>query len=43
MVHAGEHDGLFYSLGYSGHGTQMATYMGRQMAEYMNGTVDANP
>jgi|SRR5215207_1707017 len=43
MVHAGEHDGLFYSLGYSGHGTQMATYMGRQMADYMNGTVDANP
>ena len=43
MVHAGEHDGLFYSLGYSGHGVQMATYMGKQMAEYMNGAEDANP
>ncbi|MEO5666019.1 MAG: FAD-binding oxidoreductase [Nocardioides sp.] len=43
MVHAGEHDGLFYSLGYSGHGVQMATHMGKQMAEYMNGTADANP
>ncbi|MFI1508807.1 NAD(P)/FAD-dependent oxidoreductase [Streptomyces sp. NPDC020597] len=43
MVHAGEHDGLFYSLGYSGHGVQMATHMGRQMAEYMNGNLDANP
>jgi glycine/D-amino acid oxidase-like deaminating enzyme len=43
MVHAGEHDGLYYSLGYSGHGVQMATYMGKQMAEYMNGTMDANP
>ncbi|MFC7360290.1 NAD(P)/FAD-dependent oxidoreductase [Nocardioides astragali] len=43
MVHAGEHDGLFYSLGYSGHGVQMATYMGKQMAEYMNGSLDANP
>jgi len=43
MVHAGEHDGLFYSLGYSGHGVQMATYMGKQMAEYMNGVQDANP
>ena len=43
MVHAGEHDGLYYSLGYSGHGVQMATYMGKQMAEYMNGTEDANP
>jgi glycine/D-amino acid oxidase-like deaminating enzyme len=43
MVHAGEHDGLYYSLGYSGHGVQMATYMGRQMAAYMNGAEDANP
>ena len=43
MVHAGEHDGLYYSLGYSGHGVQMATYMGKQMAEYMNGAPDANP
>lgn len=43
MVHAGEHDGLFYSVGYSGHGVQMATYMGKQMAEYMNGEPDANP
>ncbi|MDO0916673.1 FAD-binding oxidoreductase [Streptomyces sp. DT2A-34] len=43
MVHAGEQDGLFYSVGYSGHGVQMATYMGKQMAEYMDGTLDANP
>jgi glycine/D-amino acid oxidase-like deaminating enzyme len=43
MVHAGERDGLFYSLGYSGHGVQMATYMGKQMAEHMNGKLDANP
>ncbi|MFH9008600.1 NAD(P)/FAD-dependent oxidoreductase [Streptomyces afghaniensis] len=43
MVHAGEHDGLFYSLGYSGHGVQMATHMGKQMASYMNGAPAANP
>jgi glycine/D-amino acid oxidase-like deaminating enzyme len=43
MVHAGEKDGLFYSVGYSGHGVQMATYMGKQMVEFMNGTLDANP
>lgn len=43
MVHAGEHDGLFYSLGYSGHGVQMATHMGKQMAEHLNGATDANP
>lgn len=43
LVHAGERDGLFYSVGYSGHGVQMATYMGKQMAEYMNGAPEANP
>jgi glycine/D-amino acid oxidase-like deaminating enzyme len=43
LVHAGEHDGLFYSVGYSGHGVQMATYMGKQMAEYMSGVTEANP
>ena len=43
MVHAGQHEGLFYSLGYSGHGVQMATYMGRQMAEVLSGNEDANP
>jgi glycine/D-amino acid oxidase-like deaminating enzyme len=43
LPHAGEHDGHFFSLGYSGHGVQMATYMGRQMAEVMDGRSDANP
>jgi len=42
IPHAGEHDGLFYSIGYCGHGVQMATYMGRQMAEVMGGDADAN-
>lgn len=43
LVHAGERDGLFYSVGYSGHGVQMATYMGKQMAEVMDGGPQANP
>ena len=43
MPHAGEHDGHFFSMGYSGHGVQMATYMGRQMAEVMCGDPEANP
>ena len=43
MVHAGEHDGLYYSVGYSGHGVQMATYMGKQMAEYLNGAAGRQP
>lgn len=42
LVHAGEHDGVYYAMGYAGHGVQMATYMGRQMAEYMSGVPEAN-
>ncbi|MER7786784.1 FAD-binding oxidoreductase [Streptomyces sp. NPDC097640] len=42
MVHSGERDGLYYSLGYSGHGVQMATHMGRQMADVMDGRPEAN-
>jgi glycine/D-amino acid oxidase-like deaminating enzyme len=42
MVHAGQRDGVYYSMGYAGHGVQMATYMGRQMAEYMSGVPQAN-
>lgn len=43
MVHAGEHDGVFYSLCYSGHGVQMATHMGTAMASYLGGDHSANP
>ena len=42
MVKAGQHDGVYYSMGYAGHGVQMATLMGRQMAEYMSGAPEAN-
>ncbi|WP_129784074.1 NAD(P)/FAD-dependent oxidoreductase [Promicromonospora panici] len=42
MVHAGERNGVHYSLGYSGHGVQMATYMGKQMALSMLGKSSRN-
>ncbi len=42
MVHAGERNGVHYSLGYSGHGVQMATYMGKQMALSMLGKPSRN-
>ncbi len=42
MVHAGEHDGLFYSMNYSGHGVQMATWMGKVMADVVGGNSAAN-
>lgn len=43
LPRAGERDGLFYSMGYSGHGTHMATYMGAIMAEVLDGKADLNP
>lgn len=43
MPHAGERDGIHYSLGYCGHGVPMGTYMGRQMALVMGGDAAANP
>jgi len=43
IPHAGEYEGLFYSIGYCGHGVQMSTYMGKQMVEVMDGHPDANP
>lgn len=43
LPRAGEHDGIFYSMGYSGHGTHMATYMGAIMAEVLDGRAELNP
>ncbi|NPT33665.1 NAD(P)/FAD-dependent oxidoreductase [Paraburkholderia xenovorans] len=40
---AGKHDGLYYSMAYSGHGTQMSTYMGDVMADIVTGNPRANP
>jgi glycine/D-amino acid oxidase-like deaminating enzyme len=43
LPHAGERDGLFFSTGYSGHGTQMSVLMGERMAAVMAGDASANP
>lgn len=43
LPHAGEKDGLYYSMGYSGHGVQMSTHMGQIMSRVMSGEVNANP
>ena len=43
LPHAGERDGLYYSMGYSGHGTQMSVHMGERMADVMDGDATANP
>ncbi len=43
LPRAGEHEGLFYAMGYSGHGVQMSVLMGQSMAEVMAGRPEANP
>jgi glycine/D-amino acid oxidase-like deaminating enzyme len=43
VPHAGENNGIYYSMGYCGHGVQIATLMGRRMAEVMDGKPEANP
>ena len=35
MPHAGQLDGMYYALGYAGHGVAMATYQGQRIAELM--------
>jgi glycine/D-amino acid oxidase-like deaminating enzyme len=43
LPHAGERNGVFYSMGYSGHGAQMSVLMGERMAAVMAGDLKANP
>jgi glycine/D-amino acid oxidase-like deaminating enzyme len=35
MPHAGQMDGMYYAVGYAGHGVAMATYQGQKIAELM--------
>lgn len=43
MPHAGQMDGLYYAVGYAGHGVAMATYLGSKVAEMMCGNGEPNP
>jgi len=44
MTHVGEVDGVYYSLGYAGHGVAMATHLGKTVAEAMlNGNLKDHP
>ncbi|MDS9469930.1 FAD-binding oxidoreductase [Paracoccus sp. MBLB3053] len=40
---AGFADGLYYAMGYSGHGAQIATHMGEIMADLITGRTDRTP
>jgi glycine/D-amino acid oxidase-like deaminating enzyme len=43
MPHAGQLDGMYYAVGYAGHGVAMATYQGQKIAELMAGDDSENP
>jgi glycine/D-amino acid oxidase-like deaminating enzyme len=43
MPHAGQLDGMYYAVGYAGHGVAMATYQGQKMAELIAGDRPDNP
>jgi glycine/D-amino acid oxidase-like deaminating enzyme len=43
MPHAGRHEGLYFALGYAGHGVALATYLGTRVAETIAGLRVDNP
>jgi glycine/D-amino acid oxidase-like deaminating enzyme len=43
MPHAGQMDGMYYSVGYAGHGVAMATYQGQLMGRRIAGESTENP
>jgi glycine/D-amino acid oxidase-like deaminating enzyme len=43
MPHGGQMDGMYYAVGYAGHGVAMATYQGQKIAEMMAGDQVENP
>jgi len=43
MPHAGQIDGLYYAVGYAGHGVAMATLQGQLMAQQIAGEKVENP
>ena len=44
MTHVGEVDGMYYSLGYAGHGVAMATHLGKTVADAtLTGNIKEHP
>jgi glycine/D-amino acid oxidase-like deaminating enzyme len=43
MPHAGQIEGIYFALGYAGHGVAMATYQGQKMAEWIAEGKTDNP
>jgi glycine/D-amino acid oxidase-like deaminating enzyme len=43
LPHLGRIEGLYYALGYSGHGVSIGTYVGHQAAQWMSGQITRSP
>jgi len=43
MPHAGQMDGIYFAVGYAGHGVAMATWQGQRMAEWIADGKTDNP
>lgn len=43
MPHAGQMDGIYFAVGYAGHGVAMATWQGQKMAEWIADGKTDNP
>ena len=43
MPHAGQMDGIYFAVGYAGHGVAMATWQGQKMAEWIATGKTENP
>ena len=43
MPHAGRLDGMYYAVGYAGHGVAMATYLGAKIAQKICGAATRSP
>jgi glycine/D-amino acid oxidase-like deaminating enzyme len=43
MPHAGQIDGIYFAVGYAGHGVAMATWQGQKMAEWITDGKTDNP
>jgi glycine/D-amino acid oxidase-like deaminating enzyme len=43
MPHAGQMDGIYFALGYAGHGVAMATWQGQKMAQWIADGKTDNP
>ncbi len=43
MPHIGRIDGVWYALGYGGHGVGIATYVGTEVGNLIAGTIDRSP